>query len=62
VPLVVLIVVMGVAPRPFLDRMHGAVDDLIAHVETRTQVERRAAAPVEIPADAAVAAAAGGGR
>jgi NADH-quinone oxidoreductase subunit M len=44
-PLVVLIVVMGVWPRPFLQRMHGAVDDLITHVETRTQIERRAAAP-----------------
>jgi len=45
VPLVVLIVVMGVWPRPFLDRMHGAVDDLITHVETRTQLERRADTP-----------------
>jgi NADH-quinone oxidoreductase subunit M len=43
-PLLVLIVVMGVWPRPFLDRMHGAVDNLITHVETRTQLERRAEA------------------
>ena len=44
VPLVVLIVVMGVWPRPFLDRVHGAVGDLMAHVDQRVEPERRASA------------------
>ena len=34
-PLLVLIVGMGVYPKPFLDQMHGSVRDLIRHVETR---------------------------
>jgi len=58
-PLVALIVVMGVWPRPLLDRMSGAVGDLIAHVEMRVEPERRAAAPGEpsfaLPAAAAQA-------
>ena len=34
-PLLALIVVMGVYPKPFLDRIEPAVDELIAHVEAR---------------------------
>jgi NADH-quinone oxidoreductase subunit M len=41
-PLVALIVLMGVWPRPFIDRMHAAVGDLVAHVEQRIEPERRA--------------------
>lgn len=35
-PLLVLIVVMGVYPKPVLDRIEPSVDQLIAHVESRT--------------------------
>ena len=41
-PLLILIVVLGVYPRPILDRMHGAVDDLLTHVELHSNAERRA--------------------
>jgi NADH-quinone oxidoreductase subunit M len=40
-PILVMIVVMGVYPRPFLDRMHAAVGDLKARVEARQQTEPR---------------------
>jgi len=51
-PLLVLIVVLGVYPRPILDRMHGAVNDLLTHVELHSKAERRAdrgALQVEMP-------------
>jgi NADH-quinone oxidoreductase subunit M len=43
-PLVVLIVVMGVYPKPFLDRIEPAVDQLIAHVEANSDYEEPAVA------------------
>jgi NADH-quinone oxidoreductase subunit M len=44
-PLLILIVVLGVYPRPILERMHGAVDDLLTHVELHSNLERRAEVP-----------------
>jgi len=41
-PLLVMIVVMGVYPKPFLSRMHESVGGLMTHVEERVQAERRA--------------------
>jgi len=41
VPLLVLIVVMGVFPKPFFERMHVSVGDLMAHVDDRVQTDRR---------------------
>jgi NADH-quinone oxidoreductase subunit M len=41
VPLLVLIVVMGIFPKPFFERMHGSVGDLMAHVDERVQIDRR---------------------
>jgi NADH-quinone oxidoreductase subunit M len=62
-PILALIVVMGVWPRPFLDRMHGAVEDLMTHVEKRVQAEPRAAGslPPDVAAVAAPAAPEGAG-
>jgi NADH-quinone oxidoreductase subunit M len=53
-PLLVFIVVMGVYPRPFLDRMHTAVGDLRARVEARQQTQPRAQAMHDPGAPAAV--------
>jgi NADH-quinone oxidoreductase subunit M len=61
VPLVAMIVVMGVVPKPFLDRMHASVGDLMAHVETRLGTERRAGADAPDGGAGGVAAAAGAG-
>jgi NADH-quinone oxidoreductase subunit M len=44
VPLVVLIVFLGVYPRPVLERIAPSVRDLIAHVEEHTDYERPAVA------------------
>jgi NADH-quinone oxidoreductase subunit M len=44
VPMLILIVLMGVYPQPFLKRMHSSVGDLMEHVELRRQSERRAEA------------------
>ncbi len=44
VPLVVLIVLLGVYPRPVLDRIAPSVGDLLAHVEEHTGYERPAVA------------------
>jgi NADH-quinone oxidoreductase subunit M len=41
-PILVLIVGMGVYPKPILDRMHEAVGGLMAEVDERIQNERRA--------------------
>jgi NADH-quinone oxidoreductase subunit M len=38
-PLVVLIVFLGVYPKPVLDRIQPSVDRLIAHVEQHTDFE-----------------------
>ena len=35
-PLIILIVFLGVYPKPVLDRINPSVDQLIAHVETST--------------------------
>ena len=48
-PILVLIVVMGVYPKPFLDRMHGAVGTLIRQVS----VEERMAPQADADADPA---------
>lgn len=39
-PFVVAIVVMGVFPKPFLERIEPSVDDLITHVEQHSDYER----------------------
>lgn len=45
-PLLVLIVFLGVYPKPMLDRIEPAIDDLIIHVETQTrQAEAEPQAP-----------------
>jgi hypothetical protein len=41
-PLLVLFVVMGVYPGPFLGRMHTSVGDLVRHVESRLEPGHRA--------------------
>ena len=38
-PLVILIVVLGVYPKPVLDRIQPSVDRLIAHVEQHTDYQ-----------------------
>ncbi len=43
-PLVALIVVLGVYPKPLLDRMAPAVDRLVAHVEANTDYRQPAVA------------------
>ena len=43
-PLVVLIVVMGIYPKPFLDRIEPAVTKLVAHVEANSDYEEPAVA------------------
>ncbi len=53
VPLVVMILVMGVYPKPFLSRMHDAVGDLMAHVESRVENQRRADLAPPAPWDVA---------
>ena len=35
-PLIILIVFLGVYPKPVLDRINPSVNQLIAHVETST--------------------------
>ena len=40
-PLLILIVVMGVYPAPFLSRMHTSVGDVIRHVEQRLESDQR---------------------
>ena len=35
-PLIILIVFLGVYPKPVLDRINPSVDQLIAHVESST--------------------------
>jgi len=73
VPLLVMIVVMGVYPKPFLARMHDAVGGLMTHVEERVQAERRADSgaaglrwettfPVDVAARTAAAGTQGGSR
>jgi NADH-quinone oxidoreductase subunit M len=49
-PILVMIVVMGVYPRPFLERMHGAVGELKARVEARQQSEPRTQVGTAAPA------------
>ena len=39
-PFLVAMVVMGVFPKPFLDRIEPSVDELISHVETHSDFER----------------------
>ena len=43
-PLLVLIVLLGVYPKPFLDRIEPAVDRLIAHVEDKSDYRQPAVA------------------
>jgi NADH-quinone oxidoreductase subunit M len=51
-PILILIVVMGVYPKPFLERMHGSVRDLVRHVESRLEPGPHAeAGPFEMPAE-----------
>jgi NADH-quinone oxidoreductase subunit M len=43
-PLVILIVVMGVYPKPFLERIEPSVDRLVAHVEANSDFRQPAVA------------------
>ena len=44
VPLVILIVFLGVYPKPMLDRIGPSVRDLISHVEQNTDYQQPAVA------------------
>ena len=60
-PLVVLIIFLGVYPKPVIDRIQPSVDRLIAHVEQHSDFEEPAVAKVAADADAGAEAEGGDG-
>jgi NADH-quinone oxidoreductase subunit M len=54
-PLIVLIVFLGVYPKPVIDRINPSVERLLTHVEQRTGTRQPAVAEAHQQTDAAEA-------